>query len=1035
MSNQSDTTLLDLLRRSEKFSSGMTSARSDGSRAFAIIDITRRMTQRPTAAALCEQLSSIEPQTGPYLAARNLAVASLYPPASNDALAAKLLRSVRRAVSAVAPTAAEEIDTFLRQAAPFGDRAIDEFEPFFPTAATLDVLRRTILAVTDIDRVPTNAQGDIVELLGLMTRTLQFSDCVILSAGSIPAEVATVRVKQSKRTFADTIASLWRTRGGATNDDLAANTSGGFWATLSQKLLQAVSPAPSTDHNVLRMREFIQKACAPSHILLERVVDEFVHLAGALARRQDSVDVREDVGEEAAHRLPETAPRTEVDWSKLKSLTPGAAEFEIDDGLDPSYTDADFTTTVPLPLRYEEAAPGESCEHALTNAAKQTWTSAAFLTVLDVVFPGLLHAAQDSEEGTYRLYLLLSSAAGNSIADSTAIEVPPWSTFRANLKFMECCRFAYKRTSLRRPPLVTPFSSVRALQQHVDGLLKRAADDSAERWNSHVLVLNRIVSDAIDGTTILTRELREHRRTAERNITPLTQQLVRQAKALALAFREADAARKAAGQPTIGDNQPVADAVATAEQALCRAAEQIELNRSFLQRAKQELAAREQEGFPLALHDWLKSTERNYFSRCVTTDFEPYEFSEYGQRYLSLLEIWCAGDQPLRSWQSLLLSIKRCIWLLNRAVEQSAGAVTLEASLGLVRAYALAVLVLQRGQQKVSLARQPPSAAIVGQAPEATPGQSAASAHIPADDKNGTTSRRTGLPTKDGYFELRIRYYNECSQQSLRTARDLVRHHPELKLAVDLVEVMRDERGRRWVKAESDYSEIARMAGEAGNIEVAARAGYAAMRSRAQQSTREERRGLYWAQGFLRVHASRSPFLANTEPALFVSYRRDTQDWIRAVCRAVQRSAPHLRLWVDYESIIDANSEFRAEMQLGLDRADWVVLVFSPGYFESHWCTYELTTALSRQLMNNQRLTWICLDSDCPAGSVGKPELHVREMARSASRFAVEHRFFESQLDEVLKQPGLSTEVLTAASQKNANEIDLIAGKIQGFAR
>lgn len=124
-------------------------------------------------------------------------------------------------------------------------------------------------------------------------------------------------------------------------------------------------------------------------------------------------------------------------------------------------------------------------------------------------------------------------------------------------------------------------------------------------------------------------------------------------------------------------------------------------------------------------------------------------------------------------------------------------------------------------------------------------------------------------------------------------------------------------------------------------------------------------------------------------------------------------------------------------MQLGLDRADWIVLVLSPGYFESPWCTYELTTALARRRLNNQNIAWVCVDDNCPAERRSRPEDHARELAKAATRFASEAHFFETQLDLVLNQTRLSPAVIATSGTEAEAEAQrsAVVDSILAFAK
>lgn len=233
----------------------------------------------------------------------------------------------------------------------------------------------------------------------------------------------------------------------------------------------------------------------------------------------------------------------------------------------------------------------------------------------------------------------------------------------------------------------------------------------------------------------------------------------------------------------------------------------------------------------------------------------------------------------------------------------------------------------------------------------------------------------------------------------------------EMRLAVDLVVAFRDECAKRYSDAEQKYAEIFRSSDAAGLREVAIRAAYGQMRCN-QLSVSEERwKGVVHAQAFLRLQEARTPAYAAPRNGIMISYRNGTQTFVRVLYDELTKQLGSLSVWTDFTSIDEIESDFRAEMQLGLDRAQCVVLVFSPGYFRSSWCRYELTTALARKRLNAQKITWVCLDQSINSGV--DPIRHVRKLADDASNTGADAKFFKDQLEEILKEPPLYDGVIT----------------------
>ena len=245
----------------------------------------------------------------------------------------------------------------------------------------------------------------------------------------------------------------------------------------------------------------------------------------------------------------------------------------------------------------------------------------------------------------------------------------------------------------------------------------------------------------------------------------------------------------------------------------------------------------------------------------------------------------------------------------------------------------------------------------------------------------------------------------------------------ERVVLIELLRGLRKEQRGEWQSAVEDYQKTLQNAENAGLREYAGRASFAMERARALSSANTSYGFLHIAQGLVRVEDTLQPFFQSERKPLFISYSRRCFEFVSAIyAELVRDSGGNKEVWLDVERIINPISELRAEMQLGLDRAGAVLLVFSRTYFESRWCSYELATALARSTMNGQRLTWILVDEDGSSASVSGHSALVDEVKRLASAHAgndSDRWFFQAQLDALLKQ-----EPLHAAAIENSKFAD-----------
>jgi hypothetical protein len=264
---------------------------------------------------------------------------------------------------------------------------------------------------------------------------------------------------------------------------------------------------------------------------------------------------------------------------------------------------------------------------------------------------------------------------------------------------------------------------------------------------------------------------------------------------------------------------------------------------------------------------------------------------------------------------------------------------------------------------------------------------------------------------------------------TLRKVHGMAKGHEERVLTYELLLAMCEEAQEKWGDAEKRYDSIIKRAEAAGLMEHASRASFAQERVRVLSTKRSEAAFLTIAQGMLRLEDAWSPFFSARREHLFISYSRHVYDRVCALALQIGSSSESSsegdsapggttaggNVWFDVERIIEPISNYRTEMQLGLDRAGAVLLVLSRSYFESHWCSYELTTTLARAQMNKQQVAWVFVNEDDPnmeADALQTPAQRAKNCARQFSRSDNDRRFFGTQLDALLEKRPLFEDVL-----------------------
>ncbi|HWU51582.1 MAG TPA: hypothetical protein VN153_02095 [Tahibacter sp.] len=918
---------------------------------FAIVDVTRRLSIAADAAAFRTTLMQLVPAalkpTPPVLF-----IGADRPAAENDAVEL-LLRGLHGALNSAAfkheidpsPDVSAPgrvirdtvvaLEELLRRASPMSNRSLLSYRVPLPVPGASAVFGETLLVIR-LSRSPGEDRlANLIETTREAMTLLGLSNGVVVLATPQRCDLTTLTVKPGSRD--ERIALLCgptksRRRSGAANPaGSPVRRPEPFWSTLD-RLFRAVIRwrfRYDTRHTntFARMQDLVDLACRPSCERVGQVRRAFEAFADSAWRHaQSETDPTPETPRPAQAAPQDAASPREIDWTKLRELTDTAPEVQarVDEWME---GEIDRETDSPRPCAAE--SPKRHCtipladaallRSELKDAAKQAWTAAAFLKILEVVFPDLLREVRNHEEGEYRLYLFLSLAANPGSGQPAALKTPRWQAFLADDHLMTCCRFAFAPYGRNGERLVTPFTSAGALKQHLSGLLHPGKDKPGESWNRRVLELNRIVTDVIESTTSETRAFRNHVFQAKRNTEELTRRL----------WQQAIAAGKA-GAPR-SDGEDCAELLSTARR--------VAMNHRLDIRAQQEIYAREREGTPIRLYEWLYAAERFVRSEIRASCAAPYEYNDHAHRYLAVLEIWCVGTQTTRSWSMIQKAIGYCITLLRRAADLSQGAVTFEAFLGLARAHTFALIAFSRAedtqkaqqenvskletaqddhekaiateknafdvateragaaekaaeaaqraadaaQKNAAVARMEAAARETqtrrGEADQAPQGQDAESLRAKAEREEqaaleqrraagaATLTAREQRQTADKHA-TRLKELKQCAQllathkphtkrmlafsekalarvlpqrphhqrareDALANATRLARDHLDLQLAVQLTANLYDECNGHWTDAETEYLRIQKAADAAGHIEIAARAGYSAMRARA----------------------------------------------------------------------------------------------------------------------------------------------------------------------------------------------------------
>lgn len=128
-------------------------------------------------------------------------------------------------------------------------------------------------------------------------------------------------------------------------------------------------------------------------------------------------------------------------------------------------------------------------------------------------------------------------------------------------------------------------------------------------------------------------------------------------------------------------------------------------------------------------------------------------------------------------------------------------------------------------------------------------------------------------------------------------------------------------------------------------------------------------------QNFVNVQAARLPelsrFAKRNNPKVFISYRAETRPLACEIFRLATECG--IEPWLEIKNVAKLqhlpssksikstiqDSYIAAQIQMALEDSDAVLMLVSPKYFTSPYCTHEMETILSRQRLSNQKVAWV----------------------------------------------------------------------------
>lgn len=636
-----------------------------------------------------------------------------------------------------------------------------------------------------------------------------------------------------------------------------------------------------------------------------------------------------------------------------------------------------------------ESAPAQSRQQRVRDdkiASREAFLHVVFFTLLEITWPDLIHAANTDPLGwqqffrlqlmlcrpdsTERLLLGMGNARWDPLLEDSRLRAFYWRVF------------GVVDPATR---LIEPFTSATALRRHFRLMLtdKKDENGSVVRWEDTVLGIRRVLEEAEKCLAVAAaaqRNAEDARNRFETGLVEILAKIERWTRKKEMADKKDEAGKK--------DEPPVSELVAAVGELTilkdeCKAtkdeAAEASGHAKTLERPLKALVSVVRKGVEFQQARRLQQDE-SAKDQNVWSQHELMDAVEQSLRIVGLLELISGpGDSVMRQIETKSSAeFVESAPVLQQAAKE-AGAIFEQAALGADDSLAADALI---GRARLALAFGPQP-------------------HVEADAEDPGAGHQKST-----------RLALDIAARALDQAELRVRDDKLGRLALTIGKALLYEHQGLAPKAATLAREVIRVADDFRARELMARAVSIALRCDFVSHRKPAWRRLARAQVFVDVQAARSPLIVSDladsrRKEVFISYRTETRGLVASLAKKA-RAQTHFQMsvWVDYQEIDPGVDDFREAMQLGLDRAGIVVLVLSPGYFRSHWCSYELATTLARRRTAGLRMEWIAASSESvPATET--PVTYAKKLARLAAFTAEDQRYLESQIEQVVTQPPL----------------------------
>ena len=603
-----------------------------------------------------------------------------------------------------------------------------------------------------------------------------------------------------------------------------------------------------------------------------------------------------------------------------------------------------------------------------STAPREALLHAVFLTSLETVRPGLIHAVNADPSGWQQLFRLQLIFCRLNSTERLLLGMrnAEWDVFHDDALLRA---FFWRAMGVVTAPLVEPFTSATAMRRHFKLMLAGGTgEDRAyhEDWTRTMIALREIVTHA-EGTLDAARRAKRDADVAASNVEHAQGYLV----------KVADSAPR-----PLDSQSEVLSAVLSAVYALIEARDTLQTRT-----VEKKLAAENAEELPDVPTELELAVEQGVFLQrgppqsevgAPQGRFELVDATERSLRIVGLVELLGKMQHDLSP--ALRDAVQEAKVVFEEAAQDPDDSLAADALVGLAR------LLLAVGDAS-------------------------------SDERDVGRIKERTLQSADLVLQ----------KAEMRVSND-----PLGKLAVKLGKALLYEFQGLAPKAAEVAREVVIAADTIGARELTARAVSIALRCDKTSFKKPAWRRLARTQAFIDVQSARSPLVSDrvdeSRRKLFVSYRTETRDFSKFLVESVRRpdGTSPLNVWVDYDAI-DANADdFREAMQLGLDRSGAVLIVLSPGYFRSHWCSYELATTLARRRTAGLRMQWIAITPEeavLNAGLIQDPVTYVRQLAETAAFTPDDRRYMQSQIDQLVAQPPLMERIVRIGDLDQYKEV------------